>query len=361
MCTLDNIKLSVIVVNVVKGLLTLYVMIIGGIFATTDAYHKAYGIFMVSNGAGLILIGLLSLSLMIPFAYSIKRHNRFVLLVCFFLESLVLSQLIYLGNSFYVPTIPTFDKSLQNDCLQHKFTTYTKDECELYLQSDRFAGFKLTWAGYYSKVSTANFYKLLSDIEDASICCGFGPPLRCVNDSRPYPPDRPTAHVRSVHKQRTVCGYIDNYYLVEDNCVHFFDEFSNPKIIGGCNYEMPAGGCRHDDISSSTKGCGDAFERYMGNLVAPHALVVMGASAINFLAILISCCMWWKRKETDTFPDFLKDEAKKKKTINYSRIKDNVVVVPVTDYLYEKGFLPDPRKKVYIQEESKHEVPVDVP
>jgi hypothetical protein len=63
-------------------------------------------------------------------------------------------------------------------------------------------------------------------------------------------------------------------------------------------------------------------------------------------SMLICCCMLWKRKEYDVFPDYINNQTKvNPRFANYAKIKDNVVVVPVKDFIYEKGFLPDPNKK----------------
>lgn len=62
--------------------------------------------------------------------------------------------------------------------------------------------------------------------------------------------------------------------------------------------------------------------------------------------MLICCCMLWKRKEYDVFPDYIGNQQEvNPRFANYAKIKDNVVVVPVKDFIYEKGFLPDPNKK----------------
>ena len=62
--------------------------------------------------------------------------------------------------------------------------------------------------------------------------------------------------------------------------------------------------------------------------------------------MLICCCMLWKRKEYDVFPDYIANQQEvNPRFANYAKIKDNVVVVPVKDYIYDNGFLPDPNKK----------------
>ena len=56
--------------------------------------------------------------------------------------------------------------------------------------------------------------------------------------------------------------------------------------------------------------------------------------------------MFWKRKEYDVFPDYIGNQQEvNPRFANYAKIKDNVVVVPVKDFIYENGYLPDPNKK----------------
>mmetsp|Transcript_13382 Transcript_13382/g.18137 ORF Transcript_13382/g.18137 Transcript_13382/m.18137 type:complete len:93 (+) Transcript_13382:951-1229(+) len=41
--------------------------------------------------------------------------------------------------------------------------------------------------------------------------------------------------------------------------------------------------------------------------------------------MIISCCMWWKRKETDIFPEF---GAEKLQSLRYSSVKYQFEVMP---------------------------------
>ena len=60
---------------------------------------------------------------------------------------------------------------------------------------------------------------------------------------------------------------------------------------------MGLGSCIEKDIEDTSMGCASQMEDYMVSLIAPHAVS-------NILAMLIFCCMIWKRKEQDVFPAF---------------------------------------------------------
>lgn len=309
MCTIDNIRLAMPAVTAVKLIIALYICVIGGIFSSSDELHKAYGVFFASTGAGIVMIGLTSAFMSIPQTFAVKRHNRFVLLVCFAIDTILMTQAITAGLSVYEPTIPVFDSQLQKDCLLHAPKIYTQEECDVYLRSERIAGFKLVWASYFSQLSDADYFATVSNMEDRNLCCGFGPPKQCRNDTRPFPSDRPLDNVKGyLAKDRIVCGEKPFFYPEQKNCIDYFDENSIPQIVGGCDYDLGGGGCVELDIEDSMKGCADVLEGVIANKVAPHALIIMGSSGLSFLSMMISCCMYWKRKESDVFPDFLHEE-----------------------------------------------------
>jgi hypothetical protein len=309
MCTIDNIKRAVVVVNSIKLIMALFVVIIGGIFAANDTIHKSYGIFFMGTGTGILFLGLFSAAVVYPLHYSIKRHNKFVMICCFFVDTLVLTQVIYLGKTCYDPTIPIYSGGLEADCLRHSPLIYTEEECLEYLNSDRTSGFRLAWAAIFNRIGNPDYFQLLTSFEDENLCCGFGPPLVCRPDDRPFPSDRPTDGVMGyMTDHRTVCGPIENYYRQQGNCLDYFNVEVLPPIVGGCIYDMGGGTCLEDDLTDASKGCADVFEAYVKGLVKPFAVMLMGSSFTNLISMILACCMCWKRKETDTFPDFLKIE-----------------------------------------------------
>jgi hypothetical protein len=121
----------------VKVIVAIFIMVAGFIFSTTDVIVKAYGEYFIEAGVGIVMMGLTSLALSYPLHFAIKRHNRFVLLVVFFIETILLSQIIMVGLNTYTPTLPIFSSALMADCSRHVPEIYTTDECNEYLYSDR--------------------------------------------------------------------------------------------------------------------------------------------------------------------------------------------------------------------------------
>ena len=110
------------------------------------------------------------------------------------------------------------------------------------------------------------------------------------------------------------CGYYPGYYPTQDatnpKSSIFCKDYYNfaKKIVGGCSYDLGAGNCLTVDVYPNSIGCASAIETYMISLIQPHALMLLGCSAFNMLFMITSCCMWWKRKSSDVFPEFLTEK-----------------------------------------------------
>ena len=137
MCTIETIRLSMSAILTLKIIIAIVVVIVGFIFATTDVIIKAYGEYFIEAGGGIIMLGLTSLGLSYPMHFGIKRHNRFVLLVLFVIETVLLSQAISVGLLTFEPTVPLYPSDLMADCSRHIPETYSTEECNEYLYSDR--------------------------------------------------------------------------------------------------------------------------------------------------------------------------------------------------------------------------------
>jgi hypothetical protein len=67
---------------------------------------------------------------------------------------------------------------------------------------------------------------------------------------------------------------------------------------------MGVGYCLTVDIDGSMIGCASAVEDYSVTLITPHVPLLMICAAVHALFMLYTCCMWWKRKDSDVFPEF---------------------------------------------------------
>ena len=222
-----------------------------------------------------------------------------------------MTQAITVGIKCYSYTLKIYSPAFQNDCLQNKPDEHTHEECLSYLRHDSTTGMRLAWASFFSLSDDPKYYQYISTLQDDNLCCGFGPPLRCVNDTRKPPPDRPLEDLDRLYARRRVtCGETARYYPQQDNCLHYFDPNTIPQIVGGCEYDMAVGNCVDDDaVLFNSYGCANYMEDFVASFVGPQALLLMGSSGMNILSMIVSCCMLWKRKNSDVFPDFIHEKV----------------------------------------------------
>lgn len=253
---------------------------------------------------GLAFLGVMSGTVTYPTIQAFKKHNKFLILVCLAIDALVLFFLVTLGIEFLTVVKPVFPKDLQLDCLSYERQIYTEEECKPFLDSDRTAGFRLFWEGYYSSISNSVSFQVLSNIE-ADTCCGFFAPFQCVENTKKFPSSYSKDGIRSsLLQQRVTCGYQPYFYPEESNCLSYYNEAAIPPIIGGCYFDLGVSYCLTNALDSNSRGCASAVEDYVGLLVEPHGYTIIILSSFNFIMVFLCCCMWWKRKEYDVFPEF---------------------------------------------------------
>lgn len=254
-------------------------------------------------GTGLALLGVTSGAIVWPLRIGMKHHNKFLLLFSFGVDAVCLIFLLQISISIIETAIPVFPKSLQLDCLSYE--RKTNDSCTDFFQSDRTAGFRLFWEGYYSLRGQPLDYEVLSTIEDNGVCCGFFAPLTCIPDTRSFPSDYSEKGVDGEYTtQRVTCGNIPLYYPQIDNCLNYYNDIVVPPIVGGCNYDLGVSYCLSKSLDSNSRGCASQVEDYAIKIIEPHGFAIAVVSSLNLLMMIYACCMWWKRKEYDVFPEF---------------------------------------------------------
>lgn len=311
MCSIGAIRIIVSVFSWFKAAFLLYTFAIGCYFASSVTLQQAFGVQFLSYGLSLIFISLLGMLLLYPFKYGVYRHNRFIIAFCFIFETIVFAEMINFGVTVRSYTYPEFSSSLQLDCSLNTPLIYSGAQCQEYFDSDRTAGFRLVWAYFFStKTQILNFQQL--SVMQGGFCCGFGPPLKCLENTDNYPKNRLTTGVSSdLLAQRVTCSSYANFYPQQDNCATVIDYSTNPATIGGCWYDLAVGYCLNNAPVSTSSGCSYYTELYVINLISAHASIFLGLSGFSLMFMLLGCCMWWKRKETDVFPDFVEKENSK--------------------------------------------------
>lgn len=250
MCSIRNIRLLNLIFSFAKFIICIYLFAVGIQFAQTVYIHQAFGLSFISFGAGLIVLSFLSGFVIPVHMYSVKRHNRFLLMVSFFVDLLVMSVVIVVGLDVQSYTGSNFSVALKEDCLRNVRTSHTLSECLPYFQDDRTAGYRLVWEALYRDRNNTASFQVLSTLQGRK-CCGFFTPFNCIVNEDPFPTDRPLTGIpRSLSKQRVFCGPVDPYYPPQYDCTEYSDPAAIPPKIGGCTYDMGLGFC----ITNKLKG-----------------------------------------------------------------------------------------------------------
>ncbi|KAJ1442002.1 hypothetical protein B484DRAFT_90295 [Ochromonadaceae sp. CCMP2298] len=334
MCSSASIRMQVMVFSWFKLGCALYIFLTGIYFSSSGDLLRAFGLEFVSYGLSLIFLGLLSAGVIIPHKYAINRHNRFLLAFIFVMDTIVFAELINYGVIVGTYLDPLFPKELQTDCLLNSPEIYTVDECTPFYNADRTAGMRLLWESYFSDKENKVSFQVLTTIE-ADSCCGFFQPYRCIENTDSFPTTRLTDDIDSaLLAQRVTCGAYDDYYPAQSNCIDYEDFNADPPIVGGCYYDLGVGFCLDVPIRTGSLGCASAVEDYAVALISIHSTMLIVASIFSLLFMLYSCCMWWKRKDDDVFPEFTTDVQVK---YQYKHVKDQFQVQPKKNLLVKEG------------------------
>ena len=342
MCQIESLRQLVIIEAIFKAIMGIYILYTGATFVSSLPIQQAYSVDFLSIGGNLIAIGLFSTLLVFPLVYGVRKHNRFVLISCFFLDTIFMAQLISYGVSILDYTTPIFPKELQLDCLLNSGPlVYSEKECQAFLSHDRTAGFRLLWAWLYSTQKDPLQFQIMVTVEIDNSCCGFFSPMRCSNITDSMPAGHPLTDIRpDLVKMKLECGNYPGYYTQQADCVTIYDNTVRPPIIGGCNYDLGVGPCLNDLVEPTSQGCASAVEDYAATLVTGFGTTLIGASFINLIAMLFACCMWWKRKSSDVFPNFLREARIGVIERDYTKVRDQFEVKSKEHYLQLKSFMP---------------------
>lgn len=307
MCTIDSIKLQVMVFSWLKLVIAIYIFATGIIFSSSTDLQQAFGLQFVQYGISLIFLALLSAGVVFPHKYAVNRHNRFLLALAFVFDTIVFAELINYSLIVASYMEPEFPKELQLDCLLNKPQVYSQDECSLFYNSDRTAGMRLLWAYYFTDRNNKASFQTLSSF-GGGLCCGFFQPYNCKENTDKFPDTRLQAGISSdLLQQRVTCGPFENYYPAQTNCIDYKDFAADPPIVGGCQHDLGVGFCLDPEVGERSRGCASEVEDYAVALIEPHTVMLMASSMVSLLFMTYSCCMWWKRKEADLFPAFATD------------------------------------------------------
>ena len=303
---------------------------------------QGFGLIFVSYGATIFMMGLISMAVLPMLKFGVNRHNRFVLFMSFLLDTIIMSVIINQCVVFMTYTVYEFPADLKLDCLLNTPVKYTMADCQPYFESTRTLGFRTFWLSYYTDRANKLSNQVLQNIE-GDTCCGFFAPLACNENTLKLPSDFLTTDIApSIAIQSVKCGnsYDNNrvrYYNSTSECKIFYDKTTIPPLFGGCEYDFAVGYCTRFDITPISQGCASATEDAVIALITPHIYMLIFSTLFNFISMTWACCMYWKRKQTDVFPDYKTDL---KYQIDYFNVKNQFEVKPKHQVLQKRGFLP---------------------
>lgn len=341
MCRMSSIKMMVMVLAYVKVIFGIILFFTGTFLSSDINVLEAFSYDFYTYGSVVSFMAFLSIGVVLPHRWSTQKHNRFVIFCSFLIDTICFSVLVYMGYTVTSYTYPLFPKDMQMDCLTNTPVAYEASECNEYFDSDRVSGMRLYWLYYFSTALTDTAsYQALTSIEQ-DICCGFFAPMQCRPQPVPFPLDRPLEGIESSYiGQRVSCGPVELFYPLTSVCSTFADITAG--IVGGCNYDYGIGYCLDTEVEGESLGCASDVEDVTVSLISfPGGLITLLAF-LNLYAMLLQCCVWWKRKESDVFPRFKVDMGDNPKS-SFHLVKDQFTVQPTDNILAKKQLLPLPR------------------
>lgn len=296
--------------SVAKGMIMVYLLIIGSALVADMDYQRAFGTSVVGCGAWIIIAGVMT-----PFSSFLgwigsKLHNKFLLLAHAICDLFIFAIQLSFGSAVVAYAASDHKVTLRQQCVANTPLKF-EDECPGYISSDRYAGLKLVWAAAYDFAQTSTEEQARIEAWESDYqCCGFGPPERCERVDLKIPSEFSLEGVPDEYQDsRVVCGDEDNWYPDSGTsalyCGHFFDATLAVPQVGGCRYEMPGTRCKDKDVQFDTRGCAESIQAIFDGDMQAKGYSVMLASCLELLAIIMACCFFWKRKAHDILPAYL--------------------------------------------------------
>jgi hypothetical protein len=338
---MSSIKMMVMVLSYVKIICGVVLFFVGTFLSSNINVLEAFGTAFNTYGSVISFMAFLSIAAVTPHRWSTEKHNRFVIFAVFCIDTIAFCVLVYLGNIVGTYTYPHFPKDLQIDCLTNKPLVYGEAACNEYFDSDRVSGMRLYWLYYFTTALDDRVsYQRITSLE-GDTCCGFFAPMQCRPQSIAFPEDRVLRGIdEDFISNRVNCGPVEYFYPLTDVCSAYADITAG--IIGGCNYDYGLGYCLDVEVDDESLGCASNVEDFMAGSISFPGTIVLGLGFINLIAMLLACCVWWKRKESDVFPAVKVDMGENPK-FNFHVVKDQFTVKPAANVLAKKNFLPMPR------------------
>ncbi|KAG9415455.1 hypothetical protein AC1031_008897 [Aphanomyces cochlioides] len=169
-----------------------------------------------------------------------------------------------IATSGLVGSLPDTPYATQEACLTNSYLDNQTqlDQCRDYFLSDEFGGLRLSWRTFYEEsLVDVTAGAGMQSLEDDNICCGLGPPRHCMNDTRPFPSNRPSS---SWTEQQLCPSSKGGNYPTTPLCY----------VGGSCQFDMPIGSCGMSGAGPQGKGCAKALHQSFATTVNAFLSIV---------------------------------------------------------------------------------------
>ncbi|EQC36183.1 hypothetical protein SDRG_06296 [Saprolegnia diclina VS20] len=275
-----------------ESVLSLLLFFMGIGMVQSTHYRLALGSRFTSVAGGFIFVGI-SYAAMAVFAYcGGKHHNKFILLLHLGGLAAFMAFQSLIAYSGLQTSVPDYPYDVQDKCLTNSYVRNATNAqaCAAYFQSEMYNDLRAAWRSYYSdNLVDPTVAMNIQDLQDTHICCGFGPPNHCVNDTAPLTSSESTP--------RQVCAAIDP------------DKYPTTRLCyagGACDFDQPIGSCGVNGAGLYSKGCASALHRYHAATLQTICIVVLAMLILPALGSCTTLCLCFKRKDEDVMPAHLR-------------------------------------------------------
>lgn len=313
MCSLGDIRRWALFLVLSRVGVSLYLIIVGSRLSANIHLVQAFGQDVSLTGAFCIVFGVLGFVNSVFLNFGTKMHNKCVLFVSSILDIVLALSQVTAGLALYSATQPSYSLTDLKNCLIVSGEA-TTDLCRGIVTSERYARMELTWQSYHwLSLDSSKYYKSLADVQAQNLCCGFGTPIACVADYRPFPSSPDPEKYTYPLDYRCVCGEgVPEWYASSYYCQQNIDDTVYSPVIGGCKYDFPLGDCSSNAIEvGKSTGCAAIFEQSMMDKVVNDSIGITALSLFMVVCCFIALCMISRRPLLDVLPDHTENHIPK--------------------------------------------------
>jgi hypothetical protein len=115
--------------------------------------------------------------------FGTRRHNKFALSAAICCNTLAAFVIFVIGATIFLQVAPKFSVSVARDCVARGMEgAPISSTCMAYYKDlGNIRLFRLWMHNYVESQTVKEQRATMLDIEDKNYCCGWGPPVQCMN------------------------------------------------------------------------------------------------------------------------------------------------------------------------------------